>query len=119
MLFHVHSFHLFSSTDASPCSEINELRREIKGIRLAQRQKEMFGKTAKKKDDEVVDLSWPSEAVREIEMQRDEIARLRAHIEDLECTSCSAGLCLSLSFCLRPSLWLCVSLSLFLLVCFV
>lgn len=51
-------------------------------MKLAQRQKEVFGKP--KKEGELDDPSWPPEALREIEIQREEMARLRARIDELE-----------------------------------
>jgi len=66
-------------------SEINDLRREVKSMKQAQRQKELFG-IGKGNGQGLPDTAWPPEAIREIEMQREEISRLRARIEELEST---------------------------------
>eukprot|EP00698_Gefionella_okellyi_P006107 TRINITY_DN15567_c0_g1_i1.p1 TRINITY_DN15567_c0_g1~~TRINITY_DN15567_c0_g1_i1.p1 ORF type:complete len:1180 (-),score=311.31 TRINITY_DN15567_c0_g1_i1:65-3577(-) len=62
--------------------EINDLRREIKLMKQAQRQKEMLGPG--KTHEGLIDSSWPPEAIRALEMQREEIQRVKSRLEEIE-----------------------------------
>jgi len=72
--------------NVSLIKEINELRREIKGMKMAQRAKDMAGGSARPLKSGA-EPSNMHEAVTEIGLQKDEISRLRHRIDELEAGS--------------------------------
>jgi len=77
--------------NVSLIKEINDLRREIKGMKLAQRAKDLAGSgsgsTLNVRGGEPTNMT---EAVQEIGLQKEELRRLRTRIDELEAGSAVA-----------------------------